>query len=503
MAYGREPRLPGDILRPYITREMLLDKRTVADITSRELELLGQHRAAAEFRLKAMGEADKKRWDAKIKPTSFEIGDMVILTHEGKFGLEPRFKGPYIITKIFPDYGTYQLETIAGEPLQSLVHVDRIKAANGEKPLVPWYDPTTSRRAVREADRLRMDTNNVAKTLPKPPSNNQFSSVSISPKQNLNQPQDDFIDMPVPTTTASQNTSQMVKNSTPNSISEEDSSVHGSSIMDETENNDRAFEHVLDGYDFMSSADSDIEIPDQPVEPSSSSSTVSSNSPSSYLSSPHADHETLNEQISVDSGSDIDERVTEPEINEQMLNAELEESNTSENINPQNINSPSENDHLNTETVNPPPENTNLSPNSTTSETNIATTTSNQVPSSNFSFTPPPNQTKTSQANSTKIEKFIDLSFKLPSSNSTPESSTTAMTKSNDVQGRTSVSKGGDVSISVDTSNDPDLQDIIEMLNSNRNKKRKFKPKIPATRNIKQRLNMITQSILNILTVQP
>ena len=59
------------------------------------------------------------------------------------------------------------------------------------------------------------------------------------------------------------------------------------------------------------------------------------------------------------------------------------------------------------------------------------------------------------------------------------------------------------VSISVDTSNDPDLQDIIEMLNSNRNKKRKFKPKIPATRNIKQRLNMITQSILNILTVQP
>ncbi|KAL7320105.1 hypothetical protein PS15m_000023 [Mucor circinelloides] len=61
LVYGREPRLPGDVLRPYITKEMLLDKRTVADLTSRELELLGQHRAAAEFRLKAMGEADKKR----------------------------------------------------------------------------------------------------------------------------------------------------------------------------------------------------------------------------------------------------------------------------------------------------------------------------------------------------------------------------------------------------------------------------------------------------------
>jgi len=59
------------------------------------------------------------------------------------------------------------------------------------------------------------------------------------------------------------------------------------------------------------------------------------------------------------------------------------------------------------------------------------------------------------------------------------------------------------VNTSVDTSSDSDLQDIIDILNYNKNKKRKFKPKIPATRNIKQRLHMITQSILNNLTVQP
>ena len=153
LTYGREPRLPGDVLQPYISRDALNDARTVADITSRELQLLGQHRAAAEFRLRAMGERDKAIWDAKIKPLGFEIGDLVMLTHEGKFSLEPRFKGPFVVTQVFPDYGTYQLETVAGEPLKSLVHVDRLKAAKGDKPEVPWYDPTSSRREVRENNR--------------------------------------------------------------------------------------------------------------------------------------------------------------------------------------------------------------------------------------------------------------------------------------------------------------------------------------------------------------
>ena len=123
--------------------------------------------------------------------------------------------------------------------------MDRIKAANSEKPLIPWYDPTSGRWAVREADSLRMDTNNLAKTLSKSPSNNQLLSVSIPPKRNLNQPQYEFIDMSVSTTTASQSTSQIVKNSIPNPISD-DFSVHGSSIMDEAENNDRASDHIFD-----------------------------------------------------------------------------------------------------------------------------------------------------------------------------------------------------------------------------------------------------------------
>ena len=48
---------------------------------------------------------------------------------------------------------------------------------------------------------------------------------------------------------------------------------------------------------------------------------------------------------------------------------------------------------------------------------------------------------------------------------------------------------------------DLDLQDIVDRLNTNKNKKRRFKPRAPTSRNIKQRLtwivNNITQTILD------
>lgn len=146
LTYGREPRLPGDTLRPYIDDATFKDPRTVADITSRELAKLGQHRAAAEFRLKAMAEKDKARWDAAIKKVTFEPGDMVVITHEGRYGLEPNFKGPLIVVQSFLEFGTYKLQTLAGEPLKSLVHVDRLRVALGDRPEEPWYDPTSARR---------------------------------------------------------------------------------------------------------------------------------------------------------------------------------------------------------------------------------------------------------------------------------------------------------------------------------------------------------------------
>lgn len=149
LTYGRDPRIPGDPLRPYIDVETAKDPRTIADFTSRELEALGQYRAAAEFRLEAMAEKDKSKWDAAIRPLDFEPGDTVLMTNEGAYGLEPKWKGPYIVVASYPEYGTYKLETLQGRPLDSLVHVDRLKLAhtsNDTRPQSTWYEPSSHQR---------------------------------------------------------------------------------------------------------------------------------------------------------------------------------------------------------------------------------------------------------------------------------------------------------------------------------------------------------------------
>ncbi|KAK4517547.1 uncharacterized protein ATC70_000887 [Mucor velutinosus] len=514
LVYGREPRLPGDVLRPYITKEMLLDIRTVADLTSRELELLGQHRAAAEFRLKAMSEADKKRWDAKIKPTHFEMGDMVMLTHEGKFGLEPRYKGPYIVTKVFPDFGTYQLETIAGEPLQSLVHVDRLKAAKGDKPREPWYDPTTSRRAVREADSLRMASN----TSSTDPNGTTATSSSPSPSifssnPSLNQPQDDFIDMPIsdqstpnnssttqPTTTNKPPTHSQYHHILTQQISDEDSSLHGSSVMDETEDNERGLGQIMDGYDFLSSTDSDIEDTDQPPtlspphtmspppSPSTESSYLSSQSTVSNISS--GDAAIINETVSVDTDLELDERVSEPENTEMVPGLRNEPHVVSPASPPSVIQATPEPDSTTT---------VNFFPPAATNQTPIALTSRPGPPKSTFVFKTPAIPKIHTQNETTQPAKIVDLSSHMPNT-------ATGSSSSSDVQGRTFVSKGGDVRVEGYSDSDLDLQDIIDRLNTNKNKKRRFKPRAPATRNIKQRLTWIahniTQTILDKINVQ-
>ncbi|SAM08067.1 hypothetical protein [Absidia glauca] len=153
LTYGRQPVLPGDPLPPYVDGSLISDRRTIADITACELESLGQHRAAATARLAAVSARDKATWDAAIKPVSFEVGDYVKLSHEGRYGLEPKFKGPYIVVRHNEAYGTYKLETVNGAPLDSWIHADRLMPIKGDPKLLktdaPWYDPTTARQVWR------------------------------------------------------------------------------------------------------------------------------------------------------------------------------------------------------------------------------------------------------------------------------------------------------------------------------------------------------------------
>lgn len=150
LVYGREPRIPGDLLRPYLIPAVANDPRTVAEHTAKELEDLGQVRAAAHKRMVIVSEYDKKRWDALVTKVDYEVGDHVLLRNEQKYGLEYNWMGPYLVVAKNEDTNVYKLMTIGGEPYQSWVHVDRLKEVKAESIEEAWYNPTVSRAAWRK-----------------------------------------------------------------------------------------------------------------------------------------------------------------------------------------------------------------------------------------------------------------------------------------------------------------------------------------------------------------
>lgn len=150
LVYGREPRIPGDFLRPYVIPAVANDPRTIAEHTARELEDLGHVRAAAHKRMVMAYEYDKKRWDESIIKVDFEVGDHVLLRNEQKYGLEYNWMGPYLVVDKNAESNIYKLMTLGGEPYQSWVHVDQLKIVKAEAIKDVWYNPTVSRAAWRQ-----------------------------------------------------------------------------------------------------------------------------------------------------------------------------------------------------------------------------------------------------------------------------------------------------------------------------------------------------------------
>jgi hypothetical protein len=146
--YGREPVLPGDSLRPYVSKEENQDDKSVFARTAKELEDLGQARAAAEFRAKSYAAKAKERWDAVIKPVGFDVGELVLLRLEQRYGLEYNWEGPYRALKKNDETDVYQLETFGGVAKKDWVHADRLKKVKTVDKILDtklWFDVAASR----------------------------------------------------------------------------------------------------------------------------------------------------------------------------------------------------------------------------------------------------------------------------------------------------------------------------------------------------------------------
>ncbi|KAG2190788.1 hypothetical protein INT47_000170 [Mucor saturninus] len=149
LTYGREPRLPGDPLRPFMDMSIPNDPTMISDGAIPFLRKLQQARIDADARVAANSQQDKERWDSIMKPHQFAIGEHLLLRHENKFGLEYNWMGPYIVVDKNFDKNIYKLTTMEGVPYTSWVHADRLKIAKSDDFKKTWYHPTPARAQMR------------------------------------------------------------------------------------------------------------------------------------------------------------------------------------------------------------------------------------------------------------------------------------------------------------------------------------------------------------------
>jgi hypothetical protein len=109
------------------------------NITIRELEELGQHRASAYFR--SLQQADKMLSNGKVQTNDdsnsegahyFQEGDMVKLKHHDRKKFEFKWKGPYHIVRLGHP-GTYHIMSPRGDILDSPIN---------QRDLAPWLATT-------------------------------------------------------------------------------------------------------------------------------------------------------------------------------------------------------------------------------------------------------------------------------------------------------------------------------------------------------------------------
>ncbi|XP_057331695.1 putative uncharacterized protein DDB_G0282133 [Microplitis mediator] len=121
LVFGKEARLPSEF-------SYLDDIPTYADYVKELATRLLESRKEARENLENSKSKSKVRYDKKINPVKFKIGQNIYLIknqRDGKF--DDNYLGPYKITEIFPDKNDIEIEYKPGK--RKLIHCDRAKIA--------------------------------------------------------------------------------------------------------------------------------------------------------------------------------------------------------------------------------------------------------------------------------------------------------------------------------------------------------------------------------------
>jgi hypothetical protein len=124
LVYGRQARIPGDLVLPNIDNEQLDNVGNRLN----ELQAIPEATKRAKLALERSREKMKRQFDKKVVSTNFKQGDSVLLRNEAAKKFETTWFGPYTITHLYQN-GVVRLTDPKGNELDGRVHKDRLKIA--------------------------------------------------------------------------------------------------------------------------------------------------------------------------------------------------------------------------------------------------------------------------------------------------------------------------------------------------------------------------------------
>jgi hypothetical protein len=133
LVYGMEAVLPVEVEIPSlrVMMDVKLDEAEWVQARFDELNLIEEKRLAAVCHGQLYQRRMKKAFDQKVRPRSYQIGDLVLkrilppgTDNRGKW--TPNYEGPYVVKKVFSG-GALMLTTMDGEDFPSPVNSDVVK----------------------------------------------------------------------------------------------------------------------------------------------------------------------------------------------------------------------------------------------------------------------------------------------------------------------------------------------------------------------------------------
>jgi len=191
MVYGREMRFPNELMYTDVGDDELVTTSSVEFVAERQ-RLFRNAFTLARDTLGIAAERSKKRYDMRVKPISYKVGDWVYyFCPRHRVGRSPKwqrfYSGPYLVKEILGTVNLRLQKTVRANKM--VVHVDKVKHCTGNTP-VSWLgaDDYNVIPPVLESDVLPRMFGDVDRNGPLASADDTNTTFIVRPKRNAGVP---------------------------------------------------------------------------------------------------------------------------------------------------------------------------------------------------------------------------------------------------------------------------------------------------------------------------